>query len=692
MLSAIALLFSPQADVCADRAALLAGVEALEAVGVPGPVVVLGPDAFAVLTDERGEAVVAAARWGKGRVVAFGHGGYLGEAPAETGRGRLLANAIAWAARGSEAPGVAALRAGARLEGVDVLTWDGADVSAATEEEVRAFVRSGGGLVVGSCPWGWQQLHPRLALREDAPANRVLAPMGLVFGPTYLAGPFPASASRPDEAQAGEALRELATTGSTACLAVLERALQSAPSGDALFLPAVARLLADRSQLAPPSEERPLHGADALARLQVAWWTRKWEDASIGAIAAAPGAEHFPGAVPAGAPRVATTLELQEIVPGWISTGAYAAPGEKVHARALKGTAMGWALRIGAHTDSLAQHDVWRRWPSVSRRFEFEEQETVVASPFGGLIYLEAERGARAPLHLELTGVVQAPFFDLRDPAAQSAWDTERLSPAPWAEIAGHHLILTVPSVAIRALEDPARLARFWDRVVLAHRRLGARPPPDRPERIVADVQISAGYMHSGYPIMTWLDVTRPSEGRALGLTLDVERLEKSGSWGHFHELGHNSQRPDWTFAGTVEVTCNLFTLHAMDVVVGLDPWEVDWLAPQRKKAAAYFEKGAPLAEWQGDPGLALLMYAQVQHEHGWAPFYAVFAEYEALPDSERPRDDDAKRDQWLVRLSRAAGRDLGPFFERWGVPVSQEARAEVAGLEAWMPDFGALR
>jgi hypothetical protein len=172
---------------------------------------------------------------------------------------------------------------------------------------------------------------------------------------------------------------------------------------------------------------------------------------------------------------------------------------------------------------------------------------------------------------------------------------------------------------------------------------------------------------------------------------VDAERLERDGSWGHYHELGHNLQRPDWTFAGTGEVTCNLFSLYAGEVLNGIEPWENPWLEAQKRHAAAYFEEGAPFAKWQGSPGLALLMYAQVQKDFGWEPFIAAFAEYEALAPGERPRGEQQKRDQWMVRLSRAVGRDLGPFFAVWGVPVSVAARAEVEELEGWMPDWREL-
>lgn len=696
-LATLLLLALPQqADHAADRAALLAGIDALEQVGVPGPVVVFGPDAFAVLTDAHGEALVAAARHGAGRVVAIGHSGYLAAAPDDASRARLLRNALHWAAgapAGTAPPRATDVRAEDGFAGSQVVTWAGGDLPPATVEALRAFVAAGGGLVVGECPWGWQQLHPALTLREDAPTNRLLAPMGLAFGPTTLAGgPYEAAASTPDAAHAGTALRELAATASTVRLATLERALQSVPAADAIFLPALEKLLAGHSSFAAPTPLQPLSAADPVARLQVATWSRRWEDSPAGEITPAPGADVFPGAVPADAPRVGRPFVASALAPGWISTGLYAPAGELVTVRVRRGAARGWSLRIGPHTDSIAHHATWQRWPSVSRRFDLADPETSVASPFGGLIYLEAERSAVAPLHLVLDGVVDAPFFELERPGAAEGWAAERAAPAPWAEIAGRHLILTVPSAAIRALDDPARVAHFWDRVIESHYQLAARPLPERPERFVADVQISAGYMHSGYPIMTWLDVAQPSEGHPLGLVVDAARLEREGSWGHFHELGHNMQRADWTFDGTGEVTCNLFSLHAGEVVCGIAPWTNPWLQAQKAGGAAYLAGGADFAEWKRNPGVALLLYAQIQREFGWEPFRAAFADYEALPASARPRDDAEKRDQWLLRMSRATGRDLGPVFARWGVPLGAAARAEAAQLDKWEPSFQEFR
>jgi hypothetical protein len=64
-----------------------------------------------------------------------------------------------------------------------------------------------------------------------------------------------------------------------------------------------------------------------------------------------------------------------------------------------------------------------------------------------------------------------------------------------------------------------------------------------------------------------------------------------------------------------------------------------------------------------------------------------VFATYLALPEGKQPKDDGERRDQWLVRFSRQVRRNLGPFFQAWGIPTSEAARASIADLPAWMPD-----
>jgi hypothetical protein len=64
----------------------------------------IGPQAFAVVAGNEGKtkaAVVAATTWEKGRIVAFGHNGYLG-LTGDPNAARMLVNAVRWAGRGEK--------------------------------------------------------------------------------------------------------------------------------------------------------------------------------------------------------------------------------------------------------------------------------------------------------------------------------------------------------------------------------------------------------------------------------------------------------------------------------------------------------------------------------------------------------------------------------------------------------------
>lgn len=397
----------------------------------------------------------------------------------------------------------------------------------------------------------------------------------------------------------------------------------------------------------------------------------------------------FPGEVPPETPRVVRTVQVDLARPGWHSTGLYAPPGGVIEVRPDPRRGVpGLGLRIGAHTDDLWHLPQWKRWPEIAAAVPVWSPATRYANPFGGPVYLDVpDRPAGGVVSVAVRGAIAAPWF-VRGRTSLREWRrTLRNLPAPWAELEGRRIILTVPSSAVSALDDPETLLAFWDRAVEAQDALAGWGPAEtrRPERLVCDVQIAAGYLHSGYPIMAHLDLA-PA---ACDLDLLLSSQHEYG-WGPWHELGHNRQSDDWTFEGTREVTCNLFTLYVLKTLCGMPPSEArpDKLGGGRAALMrTYFAKPPSFARWGEDPFLALISYVQLVEEFGWEPFVRVFREYRALPDGERPRTDAAKRDQWLVRMSRATGRDLGPFYSAWGVPVSADARKQVAELPDWLPE-----
>ena len=127
--------------------------------------------------------------------------------------------------------------------------------------------------------------------------------------------------------------------------------------------------------------------------------------------------------------------------------------------------------------------------------------------------------------------------------------------------------------------------------------------------------------------------------------------------------------------------------------MASIEPWENSWLQGQKKAGLNYFRDGSAFARWKREPGVALLVYAQIQKKFGWEPFIQVFGEYERLTAQDRPRTEEQKIDQCVIRMSQAVRRDLRPLFRKWGWPLGQQATDNQAlnGLKKWMPDFSAL-
>lgn len=708
----------------ADRAALLKGVAEISTAGVPGGVSAFGPGAFAVVAGKDGKKaqlpVVAAARWEKGRIVAFGHDGFLASVN-DSGTAALLANAARWAGGDAPKPKVgvfsnAALLAHLKANGLDPVALEGKDwtaklaglsavcvnahkLTAADVAPLEKFIRAGGGLVTAATGWGWLYGgKDKTLLATEFAGNRLLKTAGLVFTagtPDPTAGKAYATGGDLTLLNATAALQAIADHASaksvlppdqlTQCGATLADAMRALPPDDTLLLPKINALATLPAAAAFPTPASPLRAADALARLMLTRNLELLRAAKPEQLRAHPAADAFPGAVPKTAPRIASrAVAIDTAVPQWHSTGLYAAPGELIRVTIpAEAVDKGFGVRIGCHTDSLWHLDKWQRAPEISRREPLKLAQTPAANAFGGLIYIDVpDKAALGTIQVTIAGAVEAPHFVLGKTSLIDWKNRIRNLPAPWAELETGKIILSVPSEKIRALEDPDALMALWDRILDAEADLSTiAHDRKRPERIVPDTQISAGYMHSGYPIMTFLD-------KSVEHSLSTAELSQ-GSWGHFHELGHNHQQSDWTFDGTTEVTCNLYSLYVMETVCGKPPGQGhDAMKPEAvdKRLRGYLGMTDKFPRWKSDPFLALTMYHQLRTGFGWETYKKVFAQYRELPKSERPKGDDEKRDQWLVRFSRACGKNLGPFFEAWGVPTTESARQSIADLPGWMP------
>ncbi len=466
----------------------------------------------------------------------------------------------------------------------------------------------------------------------------------------------------------------------------MTHAVRSIPPDDWMLRPKLRGLPKELGRRIIPTKDKPLTLKRPLARIALTIEIDAMKELPTAELEAHPAAAVFPGSVSGDAPRVTRSFTVDLSVPGRHGTGLYAPAGRVVTIKTQPDhTARGLQVRVGCHSDTLWHHKSWKRCPEICRSVEITAPLTQAANPFGGLLYIDVPRGlGPGTARLTMCDAVEAPRFVLGK-TTREAWQKKiRCLPGPWAELETGKVVLTVPSEAVRALDDPEKLMLFWNSVSDACADLAGQPRErERPERYVADVQISAGYMHVGYPIMTHLDIV----DAMLDKTCLIENGH-GGVWGLFHELGHNHQSSDWTFNGTGEVTVNLFTLYVFETVCGLatEGHGSFTKVAQEKAIREHLAGGADFETWKSRPFLALIMYVQLREAFGWETFKKVFALYRDLPGAARPKNDAEKRDQWLVHFSRTTRRNLGPFFEAWGVPVSPNAKASIEGLPVWMP------
>jgi hypothetical protein len=245
--------------------------------------------------------------------------------------------------------------------------------------------------------------------------------------------------------------------------------------------------------------------------------------------------------------------------------------------------------------------------------------------------------------------------------------------------LVGRGIILHVPSAQLRTLDDPGPLLAWWDRVIDAQDQLVGWPAREEPERVVPDRQISAGWMHSGYPFMCHL--------ASAPMITDLTALRTRGDWGFFHELGHNHQSSDWTFPGQGEVTVNFFSLYCMEQIVG-KPCGSGHDAVEGARLFRCLDRrlGEPPSR---DPFDQLAPFIVLIRQYGWAPLRATLVSYRTNPLPPKA-DVDFKQAEFVRRYALQAGADLSPFFLRLGYACPEAVRAQLAHLPAF--DLAAWR
>ncbi|XP_036005667.1 TRPM8 channel-associated factor homolog [Fundulus heteroclitus] len=661
-------------------------------------VLVHGPLAFPIATAGGGPAFLAGSYYGQGRVIVAGHEGVLStEANAS-----FWKNALHWLDEGRRGVvGVAlkhgikiATNSGLKMEKTGLKKDLSVFVSASNPkehwEDIQNFVAEGGGLLIGGHAWYWAQSHGGKNPLTDFGGNKVLNQMGLsLLKSTIKAGSYKV----PDPSQAIKdtyhfrhllhrfakhvTVEEKLSKHEESFLKKLGidcATYLTMNAHDSCHYAQVVATLTDilkRSGLPQASEKCPVKSPKDHLLLNIG--------AEVYKVCPNPDAllpyliKDNPLLPVVQNHRVkmdVNTAGKEE----WISTGLYLSPGMKTYvAIPAEIVKKGWQIQIGCQTDHLKAAEL-KRPPHVHVRFPISSEMMQVSNLWGGLIYLVAPPKTKAEgLEVVVQMAVPAPYYK-SGVTTEADWSSLRMAPSPWAELEFDNIILTVPSEAIRKLEHPDELAVLWNNIMKAIADLAARSHKfPRKERFVADVQISHGWMHAGYPIMT-------HKGSAAGLV----NAKTKGMWGAIHELGHNQQRGCWEFPPhTTECTCNLWSVYVHEVVFGTKRDKAHSAmtdANRKKRIKDYVKGGRKLSSWS--VWVALETYMQLQEKFGWDAFKKVFAAYYKM--DKFPKDKKGKMNLYAETFSQTVGMNLTGFFKAWGWPIEQATEGKLSSLPAW--------
>ena len=725
-------------DVDSTRDALLDGVREIANPVQPGKMVAFGAQATAIANYSDGiehGPLAAAAGWGHGRVVAMPDHQWINLAAQgpKVDTAKFYDNVIAWLGDVTDEDGgeaakdlkivtynassdatylrdrgyfdavnansLTSLRRELADADVFVAGWLGSNPSSNLLNETADFVRDGGGLFVADYgvgyQWWWNRDIP------DAPGNRLLREAGIGFGTDIIwdSEPIRTTSRATGHVTESVVLDVLADDSGASSRVVAEagaslsQLFEVLPPGDTL-LAQLDTHFNERISSINPTPETPV--SDPFEQALLSREMNLLHDLPPAEVTAHRTAEAVYGEIPSGATRVNGSYSVDAETSGWQATGFYAAPGEIVTVSVPRDVIrQGYEIRINGHRDNISRRSDWARVPhGVSRTFPVNQTTIEIANAFGGSIYIDV--GSQPPSDLAISdfevnvsNALAQPHFVLGE-TTNEQWQTIRNADAPYAEFVSEHVAFSVPSQWIRELDDAESLMRFWDETGAFQDYVGSLEQlRTAPERFNVDVQISVGLLHAGYPIQgpTW----------ASERIVDLEELTSVGSWGYFHELGHQMQaRPDregnyYTFSGDVEVTVNIFANASLEHSV-IDSPTGGWgysAYPQLVMQRALDTVGDD-SKPNFDDKDAYPFYFQLSDAFGWDTYRDVFQTYHddfendlsALPDNNQER-----KDQFYMRWSEVSGYDMTQYMvELWGLEVTAAARQAVAAKN--LPDF----
>ena len=115
-----------------------------------------------------------------------------------------------------------------------------------------------------------------------------------------------------------------------------------------------------------------------------------------------------------------------------------------------------------------------------------------------------------------------------------------------------------------------------------------------------------------------------------------------------------------------------------------VSPKNAPWLNGPKSFAKAYL-LSQNYTTWKAKVGVALFIYAQVIEDFRWLSMQNVFTSYETGVSSTYPTGEQDVVEFFWSKYSLEVGVNLLALLTKWGIRLSANCRAKVAGFAAYV-------
>lgn len=326
-----------------------------------------------------------------------------------------------------------------------------------------------------------------------------------------------------------------------------------------------------------------------------------------------------------------------------------------------------------------------RTWESPPDKFTLQPGANSILSIRGGVLYFSNENTSGSVDLTVTNGGTPIPLFVLGQ-TTQTDWDNmlQQYPNAYAVELKGNRSLITVSSGKARQYlsgKNPAPLMQKHDEIIAM-------------EDSVSGVGLEyTGVAKADPHYIHFVENIHPEPNEYMYATdyytsyipdvvnkiLDVNTLLNDG-WGPWHEQGHQRQQNPWTWDALSEVTVNVSSLSVQRKLGIPSRLEMDKVY---NDVFSYLNQPANQKNFDSlnDDFTKLALFWQLDLAFGEHFYPQLHQQYRILPDELQPKNDDEKKQLFIMISSKVANRNLVPFFEQWGIQSSQETRDAVAAL-----------